>query len=113
MNLDSQFFIRNCDLNNLPNVLKELYKRFIIPLYVPIIVLMALLIIVTSKENINYNNYKTIIYLLGFFLIILSETTIRFVQDTLIDNYKLIIMPFIFIIVIFIFFYSKLVFKER
>jgi len=113
MNLDSQFFIRNCDLNNLPNVLKELYKRFVIPLYVPIIVLMALLIIVTSKENINYNNYKTIIYLLGFFLIILSETTIRFVQDTLIDNYKLIIMPFIFIIVIFIFFYSKLVFKER
>ena len=113
MNLDNQFFIRNCDLNNLPNVLKELYKRFIIPLYVPIIVLMALLIIVTSKENINYNNYKTIIYLLGFFLIILSETTIRFVQDTLIDNYKLIIMPFIFIIVIFIFFYSKLVFKER
>ena len=112
-NLDSQFFIRNCDLNNLPNVLKELYKRFIIPLYIPIIVLMALLIISTSKENINYNKYKIIIYFLGFFLIIFSETTIRFVQGTLIDNYKLIIIPFVFLIIIFKFFFLKLIFKER
>jgi len=112
-NLDSQFFIRNCDLNNLPNVLKELYKRFIIPLYIPIIVLVALLIISTSKENVNYNKYKIVIYFLGFFLIIFSETTIRFVQGTLIDNYKLIIIPFVFLIIIFKFFFLKLIFKER
>ena len=113
VNLDSQFFITNCDLNNLPNVLKELYKRFIIPLYIPIIVLMALLIISTSKENINYNKYKIIIYFLGFFLIIFSETTIRFVQGSLIDNYKLIIIPFVCLIIIYKFFFSKLIFKER
>ena len=113
VNLDSQFFITNCDLNNLPNVLKELYKRFIIPLYIPIIVLMALLIISTSKENINYNKYKIVIYFLGFFLIIFSETTIRFVQGSLIDNYKLIIIPFVCLIIIYKFFFSKLIFKER
>lgn len=112
-NLDSQFFIRNCDLNNLPNVLKELYKRFIIPLYIPIIVLVALLIISTSKENVNYNKYKIVIYFSGFFLIIFSETTIRFVQGTLINNYKLIIIPFVCLIIIFTFFFSKLIFKER
>jgi len=106
-------FITNCDLNNLPNVLRELYKRFIIPLYIPVIVLVALLIIVISKENINYNKYKSIIYLLGFFLVIFSETTIRFVQNTLIDNYKLIIIPFIFLAIISLFFYSKLIFKEK
>ena len=106
-------FIKNCDLNNLPNVLRELYKRFIIPLYIPVIVLVALLIIVISKENINYNKYKSIIYLLGFFLVIFSETTIRFVQNTLIDNYKLIIIPFIFLAIISLFFYSKLIFKEK
>ena len=106
-------FITNCDLNNLPNILRELYKRFIIPLYIPVIVLVALLIIVISKENINYNKYKSIIYLLGFFLVIFSETTIRFVQNTLIDNYKLIIIPFIFLAIISLFFYSKLIFKEK
>lgn len=111
--LDNKLFIKNCDVQNLPIVLKELYKRFIIPLYIPIIVLVALLITVTSKENVNYNKYKNIIYLLGFFLVIFSETTIRFVQNTLVDNYKLIIIPFIFLIIISIFFYSKLIFKEK
>ena len=82
-------------------------------IYIPIIMLVALLIIPTSKENVNYNKYKIVIYFLGFFLIIFSETTIRFVQDTLIDNYKLIIIPFVFLITIFIFFYSKLIFKEK
>jgi len=111
LDLNNQIFFRNCDLNNLPNVLKELYKRFIIPLYIPVIVLIALFIVITSKENINYNKYKLLIYLIGFFLIIFSETTLRFVGDTLIENFKLVIMPLIFLIIIFTFFYSKLNFK--
>jgi lipopolysaccharide export system permease protein len=111
LDLNDRKFFRNCDLNNLPNVLKELYKRFIIPLYIPVIILIALFIIITSKENINYNKYKLLIYLIGFFLIIFSETTLRFVGDTLIENFKLVIMPLIFLIIIFTFFYSKLNFK--
>jgi lipopolysaccharide export system permease protein len=113
LDLNNQIFFRNCDLNNLPNVLKELYKRFIIPLYIPVIVLIALFIVITSKENINYNKYKLLIYLIGFFLIIFSETTLRFVGDTLIENFKLVIMPLIFLIIIFTFFYSKLNFKIK
>ena len=111
--LSNQIFFSNCDLNNLPNVLKELYKRFIIPLYIPVIVLIALFIIITSKENINYNKYKLLIYLIGFFLIIFSETTLRFVGDTLIENFKLVITPLIFLIIIFTFFYSKLNIKIK
>jgi lipopolysaccharide export system permease protein len=109
----NQLLIKNCDLKNLPNIFRELYKRFIIPLYIPVIVLVALLITVTSKENINYTKFKNIVYLLGFFLVIFSETTIRFVQNTLIGNYKLIIIPFIFLAIISLFFYSRLVFKEK
>ena len=112
-NLENQFLIRNCKFNNLSNVFKELYKRYIIPLYLPLIVLIALLLIVTSKEHIHYNKYKIIIYLTGFFLIIFSETTLRFVEDTMLDNYKLIIIPFILLFVIIIFFYSKLFFKTQ
>jgi len=112
-NLNNQFFLRNCNLNNLSNIFKELYKRYIIPLYIPIIILVALLLIITSKENVNHNKYKIIIYLTGFFLIIFSETTLRFVEDTMLDNYKLIIIPFILLFVIIIFFYSKLFFKTQ
>jgi lipopolysaccharide export system permease protein len=113
INVANQLSIVNCELNNMPNILKELYKRFIIPLYIPVIVLLALTVTINSKENVNYNKYKNIIYILGFFLVIFSETTIRFVQDTLIENYKLIIIPFVFLIIISSFFYSKLTFKEK
>ena len=109
--LKNQFFVRNCNLNNLSNVFKELYKRFIIPLYIPLIILIALLLIVTSKEHIHHNRYKIIIYFSGFFLIIFSETTLRFVEDTMFENYKLIVIPFIFLFIILTFFYSKLFFK--
>ena len=105
--------LTNCDRNNLPNILKELYKRLIIPLYIPILVLMALSIIIISKENANYNKYKIIIYLIGLCLIIFSETTIRFVEGNLIENYKLIFLPVIFLISFFTFFYSKLVIKLK
>ena len=105
--------IRNCNFNNLSNVFKELYKRYIIPLYLPLIVLIALLLIVTSKEHIHYNKYKIIIYLTGFFLIIFSETTLRFVEDTMLQNYKLIMIPFILLLIIFTFIYSKLFFKTQ
>ena len=113
INVANQLSIVNCELNNMPNILKELYKRFIIPLYIPVIVLLALTVTINSKENVNYNKYKNIIYILGFFLVIFSETTIRFVQDTLIEIYKLIIIPFVFLIIISSFFYSKLTFKEK
>ena len=112
-NLENQFLIRNCNFNNLSNVFKELYKRYIIPLYLPLIVLIALLLIVTSKEHIHYNKYKIIIYLTGFFLIIFSETTLRFVEDTMLQNYKLIMIPFILLLIIFTFIYSKLFFKTQ
>ena len=109
--LKNQFFVRNCNLDNLSNVFRELYKRFIIPLYIPLIILIALLLIVTSKEHIHHNRYKIIIYLSGFFLIIFSETSLRFVEDTMFENYKLIVIPFIFLFIILTFFYSKLFFK--
>jgi len=107
----NQFLQRNCNLNNLSNVFKELYKRFIIPLYIPLVILTALLLIITSKEHINHNKYKVIIYLSGFFLIIFSETTLRFVEDTMFANYKLIIIPFVILFIILSFLYSKLFFK--
>ncbi len=112
-NLYDKLNMRNCELSNLPNILKELYKRFIIPLYIPVIVLTALLIVITSKESLNYNKYKITIYLMGFLLVIFSETTLRFVSDTLAENYKLIITPFILVISIFTFFFAKLIFKNK
>ena len=96
--------LENCKYENLDNIFKELYKRFVIPLYIPIIILISLLILMKSKENINFYNYRILIFLLGFATIIFSETTIRFTSENLNENLKIIILPvIIFFLLYFIF----------
>ena len=46
--------IENCQIQNLSNIIKELYKRFIIPFYLPVLMLIILFLILKSKENVNY-----------------------------------------------------------
>ncbi len=99
--------LENCKYENLDNIFKELYKRFIIPLYIPIIILISLLILMKSKENINFYKYRILIFMLGFGTIIFSETTIRFTGDNIIQNLKIITLPvIIFIILYFIFLFK-------
>ena len=78
--------IENCVSTNLNNVIKELYKRFIIPFYIPILILIALLLIIYSKENVNYLKYRILVFFMGFITIIFSETTLKFIQNTFIGN---------------------------
>ena len=63
--------INNCREKNLINILKEFYKRLIIPIYIPILMLIPYFLILSSKENIK---------------IIFSEKTIRFISFYLIKN---------------------------
>ena len=101
--------MENCRIDNLSNIFGELYKRFIIPLYIPILILVSLILILISKEKSNYIKLKLLIFLFGLFIIIFSETTLRFVENNLLDNIKLILIPFLSTI----FFYSAISLKLR
>ena len=105
----NKFNVENCRSDNLSNIFGELYKRFIIPLYIPILILVSLILILISKEKSNYIKLKLLIFLFGLFIIIFSETTLRFVEDNLLDNIKLILLPFLSTI----FFYSAISFKLK
>ena len=48
--------VRNCELKNLDNIISEIYKRLIVPLYLPSLMLIALLLIVHSKEKLIIQN---------------------------------------------------------
>jgi lipopolysaccharide export system permease protein len=101
------FKVENCSISNLSNVLGELYKRIIIPLYIPIFILISTMLILISKEKVNYFKLKIVIFLFGFFTIIFSETTLRFVENNLSDNIKIIVIPiFLFILVYLIVFHK-------
>ena len=97
----------NCEIDNIDNIFAEIYKRLIIPIYLTSLILIASLLILNSKERINYNKYRTIIFLLGFFLIVFSETTIRFINESILNNTLISLIPIIITIVL----YFKMYFK--
>ena len=104
--------INNCTRDNLNNIYKELYKRFVIPFYIPLLVLVPLLLIVSSKEHKNYFRIKVFTFLLGLFFIIFSETTIKIISDIILKNLTISFFPFLFVLILYLFFFSKNNFKS-
>ena len=95
-------YIENCSLQNIDNIFKEFYKRYFIPLYIPILSLIPFLLITSSKENIKFNRLRLCTFLLGLIIVIFSETTIRLITNVTVQNIGLIITP---LIILFIFYF--------
>jgi len=102
----------NCSINNLENLNKEMYKRFIIPFYIPSLIVIALLLILKSKENVNFTKFRIIIFIIGFVTIILSETTLSFINKSFSSNLKISLIPFIFFTILYLTLFYKLKFKN-
>ena len=102
-------FIQNCTIENLDNIFKEMYKRFIVPFYIPILILTSLFLIIYSKEIINYAKLRLIVFLIGLSVIVFSETTLKYIEGTFFLNIKILIMPIILILI----FYFILFFKTQ
>ena len=104
-------FIQNCTIENLDNVFKELYKRLLVPFYIPTLILTSLILIIFSKETINYTKYRIFIFLAGFLFIIFSETTQKLIQSSLINNIKIFIIPLVIFLLLYFLVKSKINFK--
>ena len=89
----------NCNLRNLDNIYKELYKRLLVPFYIPILIIISLMLIIRSKESINFTNYKIAVFILGLLLIIFSETSLKFIVSNLMENIKIFILPIIIFVI--------------
>ena len=99
--------IENCSRKDIQNIIKEFYKRFIIPFYIPVLSLIPFLLITTSKENSKYNKLRINTFLIGFFVIIFSETTIRFISNITIQNFILIAIPLNLLLFFYLFLFYK------
>ena len=99
--------IENCTVKNINNIFKELYKRFIIPFYIPVLSLIPFLLIIISKENPKYQKLRIVTFLIGFFVIVFSEITIRFISNLTSQNIILAIAPIIFLLLFFFFLFNK------
>tara|TARA_B110000003_G_scaffold276392_1_gene322619 strand:+ start:632 stop:1768 length:1137 start_codon:yes stop_codon:yes gene_type:complete len=94
-----KYLYENCSTKNLDNIYVEIMKRLLMPLYIPILVMASLLIITKPKEDLNYIKFRIVTFVIGLLIIILSEASLRFVQDELFKNLKIIIIPFIIFLI--------------
>jgi len=113
VNVKENFRVQNCTQQNIFVIMKELYKRLIIPIYIPILILISSFLIISSKENVNFARYKIYVFLLGFFTIIISETSLRYVQLSYSENLILILTPLVLLVSLYLFFLYNLKLKFR
>ena len=102
----------NCSQSNKINMLKEIYKRLIIPFYIPVLILIPYFLILSSKEQKNYSKLKILTFLIGLVMIILSEGIIRFISVELPKNLVIFISPILIFTTLYTIFLFKLNFKK-
>jgi lipopolysaccharide export system permease protein len=108
-----KYEIINCKKDNPRIIYKEIFKRIIGPFYLPVLILISLLLILTSKENVNYNKNKFLIFFIGFGIIVLSESSLGYITNNLIKNISISILPIVLILVFYFVFIYKLKFIYR
>jgi len=100
--------ITDCYKDNPRNIYKELFKRLINPFYLPVLILISLMLVLNSKENLKYNKNKYLIFFIGFIIIILSESSLGYISDNLIKNISISIVPIILTLFVYLIFIYKL-----
>ena len=100
--------ITNCRLENLENILRELYSRLVKPFYIIFLIAISLLIILKSKSDYSFNINKFRIYLFGFVSIIFLESSSKFITTNLIQNLFFSILPFFLTLITYTYFLMTL-----
>jgi lipopolysaccharide export LptBFGC system permease protein LptF len=83
----------------LANVVGELNDRIVMPLFIPSLVLLACLLIITNKEIINNNFIKLIIFSYGILIIIISEILLNFSSKNVNSSLFLYVAPIFFLLI--------------
>ena len=114
-NIQTTFLYENCSKKNLDNICEEIFKRFLMPFYIPLLILCSLILILKSKEDPGYLRLRVYVFLIGLISIVFSFSTLNYVKDNLTDNFIIILIPFLIILFIyFLFFYKfKLKFNSK
>ncbi len=102
------FNFDNCKLNNLKNILKELHKRMVSPFYNTLLIMIALILILRSKNEHTFRFYKIKIFILGVSIIIFSEIILKFINTDTHNNIIIVLIPFILMFLLYAYYMKKL-----
>ena len=98
-----------CKQETMNDIQQEFLKRTYKPIYLPLIALMCGLIIIRSKENNNYNKFNFFLFLLIFFILIISEISLRFSSGNQVGLLFFTLFP----LLLFLALYTALIIKKK
>ena len=101
-----------CKSENIDSILQETFKRIYKPFYIVLLGLLASLMIMMSKEDINYNAYRIFLFLIMMVVIALSEISLRNISQNSFHLYFYITFPIITYFTIYIYLMMKLRIKN-
>ena len=106
-----KFVSINCKKRTIKSILEELYKRLILPFYTLIISLIGASLIIEPKSKYLSKFYKLNIFLMGVFVIILSQLGMKFIISSSIVTYFIVFLPLIFLLAYYLVLSIKTKFK--
>jgi len=104
----SYYHILDCNKESLNILQQELLKRIIKPFYYISLVLSACFLFLFSKENFDQKYFRSIIFLVGIAILVMSELSISLASKNLIYFQLAIILPFLLIVIQYIYLHKKI-----
>ena len=98
-----------CDFQSLKNINQEIYKRFIKPIYFPILTLMCCFLLTFSRVENNFTIKTVKVFLYMFLILVLSEISMRYLESSKLLFILVMVLPFI----IYFLIYNLLISKVR
>ena len=108
LNKSSYYHILDCNEESLNILRQELLKRLIKPFYYISLVLSACFLFLFSKENFDQKYFRSIIFLVGIAILVMSELSISLASKNLIYFQLAIILPFLLIVIQYIYLHKKI-----
>ena len=100
-----------CVDRKIKSLSQEIFKRFVVPLYIFILSLVSSTLVIKPKKKKFIKYYKYMIFLFGFFIITISQISFKFISH--LKNLDLIIISIPVLLVFFYYFFLILKTKSK
>ncbi|MDC0442286.1 LptF/LptG family permease [Candidatus Pelagibacter sp.] len=94
--IDQENYDFSCEDSIIKEIKEEMLKRLFKPIYIPVVALISCILIMKPKSDIFFNRARNISFLLGFFLLVLSESLLRYSISSNLMFLFYIMTPFLF-----------------
>ena len=102
-----------CENRKIKPISQELFKRFIVPLYIFILSLISSSLIIKPKKNLYIKYYKFLIFILGFVIMTISQISFKFISKSVNLDLTIISFPILMIFLYYFFLISKTKFNFK